>query len=236
MIFDKINNKDKEAMTDIQKNLKSIKNRIEKAAIKFNRDPSEIKLIVVTKKFNFEKIKPLIDIGHLFFGENKVQEAEKKWTKTLSNNKDIELHMVGPIQSNKIKTAINLFTVIHSIEKIKTLKIINKNISKNSTIKELFLQVNISQESSKSGIYVEDMDKFFTESKNYSGIKINGLMTLPPPDEEPSLYFALLNKLSKKNMLKYLSMGMSNDFETAIALGATHIRVGEAIMGPRNKN
>ena len=236
MIFDKVNNKDKEAMTDIKKNLETIKNRIEKIAVKFSRDPSEIKLIVVTKKFDFEKIEPLIDAGHLFFGENKVQEAEKKWAKTLSNNKDIELHMVGPIQSNKIKIAINLFTAIHSIEKIKTLKIINENISTNSTIKELFLQVNISQERSKSGIYVEDMDKFFIESKNFSGININGLMTLPPPNEEPSLYFALLNKLSKKNMLKYLSMGMSNDFETAIALGATHIRVGEAIMGPRNKN
>ena len=236
MIFDKVNNKDKEAMTDIKKNLKIIKSRIEEIAVKFNRDPSEIKLIVVTKKFDFEKIKPLIDAGHLFFGENKVQEAEKKWAKTLSNSEDIELHMVGPIQSNKIKIAINLFTAIHSIEKIKTLKIINENISSNSTIKELFLQVNISQESSKNGIYVEDMDKFFIESKNFSGININGLMTLPPPNEEPSVYFALLNKLSKKNMLKYLSMGMSNDFETAIALGATHIRVGEAIMGPRNKN
>ena len=175
-------------------------------------------------------------LGTFFFGENKVQEAEKKWSKTLSSNKSIELHMVGPIQSNKIKIAINLFTAIHSVEKTKTLKIINENITKDSTIKELFLQVNISKEGSKSGIYIEDMDKFFTEAKNYSKISINGLMTLPPPDEEPSLYFALLNKLSKKNMLKYLSMGMSNDFETAIALGATHIRVGEAIMGPRDKN
>ena len=236
MIFDKVNNKDKEAMTDIQKNLKIIKSRVEKTAVKFNRDPSEVKLIVVTKKFDFEKIKPLIDAGHLFFGENKVQEAEKKWSKTLSSNKNIELHMVGPIQSNKIKIAINLFTAIHSVEKTKTLKIINENITKDSTIKELFLQVNISKESSKSGIYIEDMDKFFTEAKNYSKISINGLMTLPPAEDEPSLYFALLNKLSKKNMLKYLSMGMSNDFETAIALGATHIRVGEAIMGQRNKN
>ena len=150
MIFDKVNNKDKEAMIDIQKNLKTIKNRIEKTAVKFNRDPAEIKLIVVTKKFDFEKIKPLIDVGHLFFGENKVQEAEKKWSKTLSSNKNIELHMVGPIQSNKIKIAINLFTTIHSIEKTKTLKIINENITTKSTVRELFLQVNISKESSKS--------------------------------------------------------------------------------------
>ena len=234
MIFNKVNNKDKETMTDIQKNLETIKNRIQKTAIKFDRNPSDIKLIVVTKKFDFEKIKPLIDAGHLFFGENKVQEAEKKWSKTISNNKNIELHMVGPIQSNKIKIAINFFTAIHSIEKIKTLKIISENMSKKSRIKELFLQVNISQEISKSGIYVEDIDNFLFESKKYSKISISGLMTLPPPNEEPSLYFALLNKLSKKNMLKYLSMGMSNDFETAIALGATHIRVGEAIMGPRN--
>ena len=195
-----------------------------------------VNIIAVSKTFSLDQIQPLIDHGHTHFGENKVQEAENKWSKTLSSNKNIELHMVGPIQSNKIKIAINLFTAIHSVEKIKTLKIINESITKGSTIKELFLQVNISKESSKSGIYIEDMDKFFTEAKNYSKISINGLMTLPPPDEEPSLYFALLNKLSKKNMLKYLSMGMSNDFETAIALGATHIRVGEAIMGPRNKN
>ena len=233
MISDKVNNKDKETMTDIQKNLQTIKNRIEKTAIKFKRDPSEIKLIVVTKKFNFEKIKPLIDTGHLFFGENKVQEAEEKWSDTLSKNKNIELHMVGPIQSNKIKQAIKIFSAIHSIEKTKTLKIINENLSPDSTLKQLFLQVNISKESSKSGIYLEEMDDFFSEAKKYSNIGVSGLMTLPPPDEEPSLYFALLNKLSKKNMLKYLSMGMSSDFETAIALGSTHIRVGEAIMGPR---
>jgi len=233
MISDKVNNKDKETMIDIQKNLQTIKNRIEKTAIKFKRDPSEIKLIVVTKKFNFEKIKPLIDTGHLFFGENKVQEAEKKWSDTLSKNKNIELHMVGPIQSNKIKSAIKIFSVIHSIEKIKTLKIINESLSTDSRLKQLFLQVNISKESSKSGIYLEEMDNFFNEAKKYSKIGVSGLMTLPPLDEEPSLYFALLNKLSSKNMLKYLSMGMSSDFETAIALGSTHIRVGEAIMGPR---
>ena len=233
MISDKVNNKDKETMIDIQKNLQTIKNRIEKTAIKFKRDPSEIKLIVVTKKFNFEKIKPLVDSGHLFFGENKVQEAEKKWSDILSKNKNIELHMVGPIQSNKIKSAIKIFSVIHSVEKIKTLKIINENLSSDSRLKQLFLQVNISKESSKSGIYLEEIDNFFNEAKKYSKIGISGLMTLPPPDEEPSLYFALLNKLSTKNMLKYLSMGMSSDFETAIALGSTHIRVGEAIMGPR---
>ena len=141
--------------------------------------------------------------------------------------------MVGPIQSNKIKSAIKIFSVIHSVEKIKTLKIINENLSSDSRLKQLFLQVNISKESSKSGIYLEEMDNFFNEAKKYSKIGVSGLMTMPPLDEEPSLYFALLNKLSSKNMLKYLSMGMSSDFETAIALGSTHIRVGEAIMGPR---
>ena len=233
MISDKVNIKDKEIMTDIIKNLSLVKEKIKKTALKFDRDPSEINLIVVTKRFDIDSIKPLIDVGHLSFGENKVQEAEKKWSKILSNNNDLDLHMVGSIQSNKIKTALDIFTSIHSVEKIKTLELIDKNISSSSKLRQLFLQVNISEETSKGGIFIKDIDNFFNESKKYSRIKINGLMTLPPKNEEASVYFALLNNLSKKNMLKYLSMGMSNDFESAIAMGATHIRVGEAIMGPR---
>ena len=233
MISDKVNIKDKEIMTDIIKNLSLVKEKIKKTALKFDRDPSEINLIVVTKRFDIDSIKPLIDVGHLSYGENKVQEAEKKWSKILSNNSDLDLHMVGSIQSNKIKTALDIFTSIHSVEKIKTLELIDKNISSSSKLRQLFLQVNISEEISKGGIFIKDIDNFFNEAKKYSQIKINGLMTLPPRNEEASVYFALLNNLSKKNMLKYLSMGMSSDFESAIAMGATHIRIGEAIMGPR---
>lgn len=233
MISDKVNIKDYETMTDIIKNLYLVKEKIRKIALKFDRDPSEINLIVVTKRFGIEQIKPLIDAGHLSFGENKVQEAEKKWAKVLSKNNNINLHMVGSIQSNKVKTALDIFTSIHSVEKIKTIELIDKNISSSSKLKQLFLQVNISEEITKGGVYIKDIDKFFNEAKKYSKITINGLMTLPPQNEDPSVYFALLKNLSKKNMLDYLSMGMSNDFESAIAMGATHIRIGEAIMGPR---
>ena len=220
----------------IQKNLIDIKEKIERASIKFNRDPDDVKLIVVTKKFDKEFIKPLLDSGHLLFGENKVQEAKNKWEDILSLNKGIELHMVGGLQSNKIKDAVSIFTCVHSIDRSKTLEAINKNLNEKSLLRDIFVQVNISDEPTKGGVKVSEIDKFLENCEIFDKVNIVGLMTMPPPNEESSVYFAFLNKLAKKNKLKYLSMGMSNDFETAIALGATHIRVGEAIMGPRFKN
>ena len=219
----------------IQKNLIDIKEKIERVSIKFNRDPDDVKLIVVTKKFDKESIMPLLDYGHLLFGENKVQEAKNKWEGILSSNKDIELHMVGGLQSNKIKDAISIFTCVHSIDRSKILEGINKNLNEKSLLRDIFVQVNISGEPTKGGVKVSEIDKFLNKSEIFDKVNIVGLMTMPPPNEESSVYFAFLNKLAKRNNLKYLSMGMSNDFETAIALGATHIRVGEAIMGPRFK-
>ena len=220
----------------IQKNLIDIKEKIERVSIKFNRDPDDVKLIVVTKKFDKESIMPLLDYGHLLFGENKVQEAKNKWEDILSSNKGIELHMVGGLQSNKIKDAVSIFTCIHSIDRYKILEAINKNLNEKSLLRDIFVQVNISGEPTKGGVKVSEIDKFLENCEIFDKVNIVGLMTMPPPNEESSVYFAFLNKLAKKNKLKYLSMGMSNDFETAIALGATHIRVGEAIMGPRYKN
>ena len=217
----------------IEKNLINIKERIERTCAEFNRDPNKVKLIVVTKKFDKEALKPILDCGHLLFGENKVQEASSKWSDLLKLYKNLEIHMVGGLQSNKINEALSLFTCIHSVDRYKTLEGINKNLKEDSLLKDVFIQVNISNEPSKGGIGVLEVDGFLDGTKNYGNINILGLMTMPPPKEEPSVYFALLNKLAKKNSLKYLSMGMSNDFETAIALGATHIRVGEAIMGQR---
>ena len=217
----------------VEKNLLNIKERIERTCVEFDRDPTKVKLIVITKKFNKEALKPILDSGHLLFGENKVQEAYAKWSDLLKQYKDLEIHMVGGLQSNKINEAISLFTCIHSVDRHKILEGINKNITEDSSLKEVFIQVNISNEASKGGIEVSEVDDFLGGAKKYGNINILGLMTMPPPNEEPSVYFALLNKLAKKNNLKCLSMGMSNDFETAIALGATHIRVGEAIMGQR---
>ena len=220
-------------MNIVEKNLFNIKERIERTCTEFDRDPNKVKLIVVTKKFDKEALKPILDSGHLFFGENKVQESCAKWPDLLKQYKDLEIHMVGGLQSNKINEAISIFTCIHSVDRHKILEGINKNITEDSLLKDVFIQVNISNESSKGGISVSEVDGFLDDKKKYGNINILGLMTIPPPKEEPSVYFALLNKLAKKNNLKYLSMGMSNDFETAIALGATHIRVGEAIMGQR---
>lgn len=219
----------------VEKNLINIKERIERTCSEFDRDPNKVKLIVVTKKFDKEALKPILDCGHLLFGENKVQEASSKWSDLLKLYKNLEIHMVGGLQSNKINEALSLFTCIHSVDRYKILEGINKNLKEDSSLKDIFIQVNISNESSKGGIGVPEVDSFLNDAKQYGKINILGLMTMPPPKEEPSVYFALLNKLAKKNNLKYLSMGMSNDFETAIALGATHIRVGEAVMGPRAK-
>tara|TARA_B110000008_G_scaffold54053_1_gene53480 strand:+ start:21 stop:707 length:687 start_codon:yes stop_codon:yes gene_type:complete len=220
----------------VKKNLLNIKERIERTCYEFDRDPNKVKLIVVTKKFDKEAIKPILDSGHLLFGENKVQEACAKWSDLLKQYKNLEIHMLGGLQSNKINEALSLFTCIHSLDRYKILEGINKNITDDSLLKDVFIQVNISNEASKGGIEASEVDGFLDGANKYRNINILGLMTMPPPTEEPSVYFALLNKLAKKNNLKYLSMGMSNDFETAIALGATHIRVGEAIMGQRSQS
>ena len=220
----------------IEKNLNIIKERIERTSNKFDRDPNDIKLIVITKKFDKESIKPLIDCGQVLFGENKVQEAKNKWSGLIKANKNIKLHMVGGLQSNKIKDALSIFSCIHSVDRIKILEHISKNLKEDSLLKEFFIQVNISNEASKGGVDLQGLESFLKQAKTFTDIKILGLMTMPPVTEEPSVYFALLNKLAEKENLKCLSMGMSNDYETAIALGATHIRVGEAIMGPRVKS
>ena len=220
----------------IEKNLNIIKERIERTSNKFDRDPNDIKLIVITKKFDKESIKPLIDCGQALFGENKVQEAKNKWLDVIKVNKNIKLHMVGGLQSNKIKDALSIFSCIHSVDRIKILEYISKNLKEDSLLKEFFIQVNISNEASKGGVDLQGLESFLKQAKTFTDIKMLGLMTMPPVMEEPSVYFALLNKLAEKENLKCLSMGMSNDYETAIALGATHIRVGEAIMCPRVKS
>jgi len=217
----------------VEQNLINIKERIQRTCSEFDRDPNKIKLIVVTKKFDKESLKPILDCGHLLFGENKVQEASAKWSDLIKSYKNLEIHMIGGLQSNKIKEAISLFTCIHTVDRNKVLNGINKNLKEDSALKDVFIQVNISNEASKGGISINEIDSFLNDARNYRRINIQGLMTMPPLNEEPSVYFALLNKLAKKNNLKFLSMGMSNDFETAIALGATHIRIGEAIMGAR---
>jgi len=218
-------------MKEIIQNYNSILEQIRIAADEANRDMNEIKLIVVTKKFEAEKIKPLLDIGHLYYGENKVQEAARKWFDLKSEYKEIKLSLIGPLQTNKIKLALDLFCSIHSIDREKLVLKLSKYPEKIKNIDEFFIQVNLADEAQKSGVSIKSFDKLLIEANKF--LKINGLMCLPPKNNDSSIYFGFLYQMARKNNIKNLSMGMSSDFREAILFGATHIRIGEAIMGER---
>lgn len=218
-------------MKEIIQNYNSILEQIRIAADEANRDMNEIKLIVVTKKFEAENIKPLLDIGHLYYGENKVQEAARKWFDLKSEYKEIKLSLIGPLQTNKIKLALDLFCSIHSIDREKLVLKLSKYPEKIKNIDEFFIQVNLADEVQKSGVSIKSFDKLLIKANKF--LKINGLMCLPPKNNDSSIYFGFLYQMARKNNIKNLSMGMSSDFREAILFGATHIRVGEAIMGER---
>lgn len=218
-------------MKEIIQNYNSILEQIRIAADEANRDMNEIKLIVVTKKFEAENIKPLLDIGHLYYGENKVQEAARKWFDLKSEYKEIKLSLIGPLQTNKIKLALDLFCSIHSIDREKLVLKLSQYPEKIKNIDEFFIQVNLADEVQKSGVSIKSFDKLLIEANKF--LKINGLMCLPPKNNDSSIYFGFLYQMARKNNIKNLSMGMSSDFREAILFGATHIRVGEAIMGER---
>tara|TARA_B100000686_G_scaffold340913_1_gene417429 strand:+ start:104 stop:766 length:663 start_codon:yes stop_codon:yes gene_type:complete len=218
-------------MNKIIKNLNVIKENIKIAADEADRDINDIKLIIVTKKFTEEKIKPLLDEGHLFFGENRVQEAQDKWPNLLYEYDNLELHLIGPLQTNKVKPAIQLFSSIHTIDRLSLVDKLVTNAEGIKKVKEFFVQINLGDEKQKSGLLIDELDDFIN---NINGkLNISGLMCIPPKEEEPEIHFAFLNQMAKRiNVLK-LSMGMSSDFYSAILFGATHIRIGEAIMGRR---
>ena len=218
-------------MNKIIKNLNAIKENIKIAADEADRDIDDIKLIIVTKKFTEERIRPLLDEGHLCFGENRVQEAQDKWSNLLDEYENLELHLIGPLQTNKVKSALELFTSIHTIDRLSLVDKLVRNEEGIKKIKEFFVQINLANEKQKSGLLIDELDDFINKIKGK--LNISGLMCIPPREEEPEIHFAFLNQMAKKiNVLK-LSMGMSSDFHSAILFGATHIRIGEAIMGKR---
>ncbi|MBJ65640.1 MAG: YggS family pyridoxal phosphate-dependent enzyme [Rhodobiaceae bacterium] len=218
-------------MNKIIKNLNAIKENIKIAADEADRDIDDIKLIIVTKKFTEERIRPLLDEGHLCFGENRVQEAQDKWSNLLDEYENLELHLIGPLQTNKVKPALELFTSIHTIDRLNLVDKLVRNEKGIKKIKEFFVQINLANEKQKSGLLIDELDDFI--NKLEGKLNISGLMCIPPREEEPEIHFAFLNQIAKRiNVLK-LSMGMSSDFHSAILFGATHIRIGEAIMGKR---
>ena len=191
------------------------------------------KLIAVSKKQDEYKIELAIKSGQKFFGENRVQEAEQRWQKRIKKFKDIELRLIGPLQTNKVKQALKLFDIIETIDREKLAKEIANNFNNQSKTKYFYIQINTGSEIQKSGLIPSDADAFIGYCRKDLKLPIIGLMCIPPQEEEPAMHFALLKKIADRNNLSELSMGMSNDFEEAIKFGATSLRIGSLFFGPR---
>ena len=212
--------------------LTDITTRIAKAANEAGRNPSEITLIAVSKVQPNERVDAVLKEGQRSFGENRVQEAAGKWPTFRETYDGIDLHLIGPLQSNKARQAFDLFDAIHTLDRPKLANTFARLAQEMGKCPPLFIQVNTGEEPQKAGIAPADTDSFVAECRALD-LPIQGLMCIPPVDETPSLHFALLRKLADRNGLSQLSMGMSDDFEQAIAFGATHIRVGSALFGER---
>jgi len=209
-----------------------IKARMEKAAQEAGR-PDRADLVAVTKTFSAEHILPVLQAGHRLYGENRVQEAEGKWPQLRARFPDIELHLIGPLQSNKAAEAMSLFDVIETVDREKIARAIKAEMDRQGKAPKLYVQVNTGLEPQKAGIAPDETAAFVALCRQDLSLEIEGLMCIPPADENPGPHFALLAKLARECGVAKLSMGMSGDFETAIGFGATGVRVGSAIFGPR---
>lgn len=198
------------------------------------RAVSSVTLVAVSKTFGPEAIAPVIAAGQRVFGENRVQEAKAKWLPFLAKHSGLSLHLIGPLQSNKVKEAVALFDAIHSVDRASLCEALGKEIIKQGRKPTLFVEINTGAEPQKAGVLPQDADAFLAACRDKYGLTITGLMCIPPLEEAPGPHFALTAKIAKRNELKFLSMGMSADFVTAIQFGATHVRVGSAIFGARN--
>ena len=215
-------------MHDCVKNLIHIKEQI-----KLNNKSNIPKIIAISKTFKMNRITPLIEYGHFQFGENKVQEALEKWSDIKSKNEDIKLHMVGKLQSNKVKHALKIFDFIHSLDNIKLANKISAEQKKINKKPKLFIQINIGNESQKSGINVNEFEQFYNYCKKLE-LEIIGTMCLPPDERDPGIFFSEMKKLNDYYELSELSMGMSNDYLTATSHNSTYLRIGSKIFGKRN--
>ena len=212
--------------------LKDIKNRMHQTEIEFSRSIGSTKLIAVSKVQPVERIKSVLDAGHRVFGENRIQEAQSKWPAFKEQYEDVELHIIGPLQTNKTRAAMEIADSIHTLDRPKLARNMARLAQELGKCPELFVQVNTGDEQQKSGVLPKETEAFVKECLDMD-LPVKGLMCIPPVDEEASLHFALLKNISENCGLRYLSMGMSADFEKAISFGATHIRVGSAIFGER---
>ncbi len=218
---------------DIAENLSKIKTRIAEAAAAADRAEDEIKLTAISKAHPVTHVQAALAAGHRIFGENRIQEAEEKWPDLKRSFSDARLHLVGPLQRNKLRRAIALFDVIETVDRPKLSRALANEMERAGSCPDCFIQVNTGEEPQKAGIAPPDADSFIKSCRDDLGLPIRGLMCIPPIDEEPSLHFALLKKIAARNGVNELSMGMSHDFEAAVAFGATFVRVGTAIFGER---
>jgi PLP dependent protein len=206
---------------------------IARACQQARRERASVTLVAVSKTFDATAITPVIAAGQRVFGENRVQEAKAKWPALMAAHPGLALHLIGPLQSNKAKEAVALFDAIHSVDRPSVCEALAKEIDRQQRSPQLFVQLNTGEEPQKAGVAPAEADAFIAACRDTYGLKISGLMCIPPLDQPPSPHFALTAKIAARNGLKHLSMGMSADFATAIQLGATHVRIGSAIFGAR---
>jgi pyridoxal phosphate enzyme (YggS family) len=218
---------------DVMSSLRAVMCDITDAARRAGRDPASVKLIAVSKTVPEHAIEEAIRLGQRRFGENRVQEAKAKWPALKERHPDLELHLIGPLQSNKVRDAIELFDVIHSVDRPKIAGALAEEMKRAGKPPRLLVQVNTGEEPQKAGVLPGETDAFVARCRDEYGLMIEGLTCIPPFDEEPAMHFALLAKIAARLGLEELSMGMSGDFKKAIAFGATYVRIGTAIFGAR---
>jgi PLP dependent protein len=221
------------APSAVAEHIATVRERIAAAARSVGRDPAAITLVAVGKAQPEERIQAALAAGQRVFGENYVQEAKARWAETRSAWPGLQLHMIGPIQTNKVRDVVALFDVIETVDRPKLAQGLAREMTRQGRRPACFVQVNTGEEPQKAGIWPADADAFIALCRDELGLRVEGLMAIPPEDEEPSLHFALLAKVAARNGLASLSMGMSADYEIAVQFGATHVRVGSALFGAR---
>jgi PLP dependent protein len=224
---------DPHAPAEVAARLRLVREEIALAAEAADRDPAEVGLVAVTKTVLASAIEESIGAGQLLFGENRVQEARAKWPELKDRHRDLELHLIGPLQTNKVRDAVALFDVIETVDRPKLARALAEEMKRAGKSRRLFVQVNTGEEPQKAGVLPAETDAFVALCRDTFGLSIEGLMCIPPLDEEPAMHFALLAKIAERLGIRELSMGMSGDFARAIQFGATYVRIGTAIFGAR---
>ena len=224
-----------DSRSDIPARLAAVRSRIIKAARDAGHDPASVVLVAVAKTHPTEQILPALEAGHRIFGENRVQEAAMKWPPLRALYPDVQLHLIGPLQTNKVKEAVALFDVIETVDREKLARALAAEMARQDKHPHCYIQVNTGEEPQKAGVTPDEVDGFVALCRDELGLPVRGLMCIPPVDEPPAPHFALLAEIAERHDLAVLSMGMSGDYEIAIGLGATHVRVGTAIFGERPK-